>query len=157
MERLDAEGRIWYPTSTDKRPRLKRYLDEMPGTLVGDFWGDISPINSQAMERIGYPTQKPVALLERIIRASSNEGDLVLDCVCGSGTSAVASEQLSRRWIAADLGRFAIHTTRKRVLGLANVRRIVDARRHRRRPAILAATYPIAAVVAAVFSTRCIA
>jgi len=66
MAKLDAEGRIWYPDSKDKRPRLKRYLDEMPGTLVGDVWSDINPINSQAKERVGYPTQKPRGLLERI-------------------------------------------------------------------------------------------
>jgi DNA modification methylase len=125
MESLDQEGRIWYPDSLEKRPRLKRYLDEMPGTLSGDVWADINPINSQAQERVGYPTQKPEALLERIIAASSNEGDLVLDCVCGSGTTAVVAEKLGRRWIAADLGRFAIHTTRKRLLGIPEVKPFV--------------------------------
>jgi len=121
MASLDEEGRIWYPDSMDKRPRLKRYLDEMQGTLSGDVWSDINPINSQAQERVGYPTQKPEALLERIIRASSNEGDLVLDCVCGSGTTAVVAEKLGRRWITGDLGRFAIHTTRKRLLSIPDV------------------------------------
>jgi DNA modification methylase len=125
MAALELEGRIWYPDSKDKRPRLKRYLDEMPGTLSGDVWSDINPINSQAQERVGYPTQKPEALLERIILASSNEGDLVLDCVCGSGTTAVVAEKLGRRWIAADLGRFAIHTTRKRLLGIGDVKPFV--------------------------------
>jgi len=125
MEKYEEEGRIWYPDSMEKRPRLKRYLEDMPGTLIGDVWTDINPINSQATERIGYPTQKPEALLERILTASSNEGDLVLDCVCGSGTTAVVAEKLGRRWIAADLGRFAIHTTRKRLLGIADVRPFV--------------------------------
>jgi adenine-specific DNA-methyltransferase len=118
MQRLEDEGRIWYPNSTSKRPRLKRYLDEMPGNLITDVWVDIKPINSQAEERTGYPTQKPIALIERIISASTNEDDLVADVFCGSGTTAVAAERLGRRWIAADLGRFAIHTTRKRLLNV---------------------------------------
>jgi hypothetical protein len=71
MERLDAEGRIWYPDSTGKRPQLKRYLDEMAGTLATNVWTDIAPINSQAKERLGYPTQKPLAPLERILAAAS--------------------------------------------------------------------------------------
>ena len=75
MTKLDEEGRIWYPDKPRQRPRLKRYLNEMPGNVVDNVWTDISPINSQAKERIGYPTQKPLALLERIIRASSNEGE----------------------------------------------------------------------------------
>jgi len=125
MAQLDAEGRIWYPTVMSKRPRLKRYLDENKGELVDNLWTDISPVNSQAQDRTGYRTQKPASLLERIIQASSNEGDLVLDCVCGSGTTAVAAEKCGRRWIAADLGRFAIHTTRKRLLSIPNVRPFV--------------------------------
>ena len=76
-------------------------------------------------EAVGYPTQKPEALLDRIIKASSNEGDLVLDCFCGSGTTAAVAEKLNRRWIACDLGRFAIHTTRKRLLSIPNVRPFV--------------------------------
>jgi len=125
MARLDAEGRIWYPTVRSKRPRLKRYLDENKGELLDNLWTDISPVNSQAQDRTGYRTQKPASLLERIIQASSNEGDLVLDCVCGSGTTAIAAEKLNRHWIAADLGRFAIHTTRKRLLSIPNVRPFV--------------------------------
>ncbi len=72
MAKLDAEGRIWYPGSKSKRPQLKRYLDEMAGAVAGNVWADISPINSRARERLGYPTQKPEALLERIVVASSN-------------------------------------------------------------------------------------
>jgi hypothetical protein len=79
-------------------------------------------VNSQAIERLGYPTQKPEALLDRIIKASSNEGDVVLDCFAGSGTTVAVAEKLNRRWIACDLGRFAIHTTRKRLLGIEGVR-----------------------------------
>jgi SAM-dependent methyltransferase len=84
-------------------------------TKVGDVW-EVPYINPVAQERLGYDTQKPEALLDRVIRASSDEGDLVLDCFCGSGTTAAVAEQLGRQWIACDLGRFAIHTTRKRLL-----------------------------------------
>jgi len=122
MQRLHDEGRIWYPDSKDKRPQLIRYLDESLGQPVTSVWTDISPVNSQAAERVNYDTQKPTALLERIIKASSNESDLVLDCFAGSGTTAVVAEKLNRRWIACDLSRFAIHTTRKRLLGIPNVR-----------------------------------
>ncbi|CAN2044537.1 adenine-specific DNA-methyltransferase [Candidatus Magnetomoraceae bacterium gMMP-1] len=95
-----------------------RYLDESKGKVVGDIWIDISPVNSQAKERINYPTQKPKALLERIIKASSNEGDIVSDFFCGSGTTAAVAEKLGRKWICTDLGKFAIHTTRKRMIGV---------------------------------------
>jgi len=86
-------------------------------TIAPDVW-EINYINSQATERIDYPTQKPEALLERIIKASSNEGDLVADFFCGSGTTAAVAEKLGRKWIATDLGRFAIHTTRKRMINV---------------------------------------
>ena len=125
MTKLDAQGRIWYPTDKSKRPRLKRYLDESKGRIIDNLWLDIPPVNSQAQDRTGYRTQKPDALLERIITASSNPGDLVLDCFVGSGTTAVVAEKLGRRWIACDLGRFAIHTTRKRLLAVPDVRPFV--------------------------------
>lgn len=120
MDELDAQGRIYKPEDKTKRPRLKRYLDENEGRAVDDLWTDIAPVNSQADERKGsdYPTQKPLALLERIIMASSNEGDLVLDCFSGSGTTPVAAEQLNRRWIAMDCGKLAIYTTQRRLLAL---------------------------------------
>lgn len=124
MERLDAEGRIWYPDTKLKRPRLKRYLDEMPGTLLTNVWTDIDPINSQARERLGYPTQKPVALLERILEASSNPGDVVLDPFCGCGTALIASQKLGRRWIGIDITYLAIAVMRARLkdtFGLADV------------------------------------
>ncbi|KGE89162.1 MAG: site-specific DNA-methyltransferase [Phaeodactylibacter xiamenensis] len=114
MERYEKEGRIYY-TKTGT-PRYKQYLEEMPGVPCQDIWTDIYAVNSQASERIGYPTQKPEALLERIIQASSNEGDLVADFFCGSGTTAAVAEKLNRKWLATDLGRFAIHTTRKRMI-----------------------------------------
>jgi hypothetical protein len=119
---LDEAGRIYKPADKSKRPRLKRYLEENEGHLVDDVWDDIPPVNSQAMERTGYDTQKPLALLERIIEASSRPGDLVADVFCGSGTTLVAAERLDRRWIGCDLGRFAIHTTRKRLLSMPDCR-----------------------------------
>jgi adenine-specific DNA-methyltransferase len=118
MEELDRQGRLYFPSDPGGRIRLKRYLDETPGQIAQNLWVDISPINSQAKESEGYATQKPEALLERIIKASSNEGDLVADFFCGSGTTAAVAEKLGRKWIATDLGKFAIHTTRKRLIGV---------------------------------------
>ena len=94
------------------------YLDEVEGDIVDSVWDDIPPVNPQAKERVNFPTQKPEALLERIIKASSNEGDLVADFFCGSGTTAAVAEKLGRKWIVADLGKFGIHTTRKRMIGV---------------------------------------
>ncbi|MCC6465979.1 MAG: site-specific DNA-methyltransferase, partial [Planctomycetes bacterium] len=115
MEEMYKAGRVVQP-SPGAVPRYKRYLDEMPGVPLQDLWLDVNAINSQAIEAVGYATQKPEPLLERIIKVSSNAGDIVLDCFCGSGTTAAVAEKLGRRWIACDLGRYAIHTTRKRLL-----------------------------------------
>ena len=104
-------------TNTGK-PRVKRYLDDSQGSPIEDIWTDIFPLNSQAIEALGYPTQKPEDLLERIIKASSNEGDLIADFFCGSGTTAAVAEKLGRKWITTDLGRFSVHTTRKRLIGV---------------------------------------
>ena len=106
MRELDEQGRIHY-TRTGAAEYI-RYLDEMPGVPLQDIWDDISPINSQAKERLGYPTQKPLALLERIIQASSNPGDLVLDPFCGCGTAVAAAQKLDRRWIGIDITHLAI-------------------------------------------------
>jgi DNA modification methylase len=125
MEQYDREGRLFFPSSKEGAIRLKMFLDESPGVPVQDLWTDIKKLESSSIERLGYETQKPEALLERIIRASSDEGDLVLDCFCGSGTTPTVAEKLGRRWIACDLGRFAIHTTRKRLLSIDNVRPFV--------------------------------
>jgi adenine-specific DNA-methyltransferase len=103
-------------------PQYKRYRDELKGKAVSDIWDDIDRINPVGSERLGYPTQKPEALLERIIKSSSNQGDLILDCFAGSGTTAAVAEKLGRCWIACDLSRFAIHTTRKRLLSIPDVR-----------------------------------
>ena len=104
-------------------PLKKQYFDEMKGIKVGTLWDDIYPVNSQAKEKVNYPTQKPEALLKRIIKASSNEGDLVADFFCGSGTTAAVAEKLGRKWIVTDLGKFAIHTTRKRMIGVQRQRK----------------------------------
>ena len=116
MTEWDKQGRLYFPTEPDGRIRLKRYLDETPGQIAQNLWVDISPINSQAREAQGYKTQKPEALLERIIQASSNEGDVVADFFVGSGTTAAVAEKLGRKWIATDLGKFGVHTTRKRLI-----------------------------------------
>ena len=121
MEDLYKQGRI-VQTKPGTVPAQKRYADEMPGVPLQDLWLDIKPIQAQAAERIGYDTQKPESLLERLVRLSSKEDDLVLDCFVGSGTTAVVAEKLRRRWIACDLGRFAIHTTRKRLLSIPSVK-----------------------------------
>ena len=116
FERLKKENRL-IVTSGGKY-RYKIYLDEIEGVLIDTLWMDLSAVNSQAFQATGYATQKPEALLERIIKASSNEGDLVADFFCGSGTTAAVAEKLGRKWILSDLGKFGIHTTRKRMIGV---------------------------------------
>jgi DNA modification methylase len=121
---LDENGKR-YQTQSYRGGRQDRanmqeryYLDEEKGRPVSNVWTDISYIQSTAKELTGYATQKPEALLERIIKASSHEGDLVADFFCGSGTTAAVAEKLGRKWIASDLGKFAIHTTRKRMISV---------------------------------------
>jgi hypothetical protein len=121
LDRLDAEERIHWPKNGV--PRLKRYEDEYEGMVIQDIWTDINKIHNQSVDQTGYDTQKPEALLERIIKASSNEGDLVADFFVGSGTTAAVAEKLGRKWIAADLGKFGIHTTRKRLIGVQRERK----------------------------------
>ncbi len=113
MKKLENEGRIYY--TKNGVPRYKRYLDEMPGMPISDLWMDIARVNSQAIEKENYPTQKPEALLERIIKASSNPGSLVLDCFMGSGTTQAVALKLGRRFIGADINLGAIQTTTKRL------------------------------------------
>ena len=96
-------------------PRLRHFLEDMPGIPLSDTWDDIPPINSQAQERLGYPTQKPRALLERIIAASSNPGDVVLDPFCGCGTAVDAAQKLGRQWIGIDVTHLAIGLIEKRM------------------------------------------
>jgi hypothetical protein len=116
LEELDSKKLIYW--NSEGVPELKYYEDEAKGVYVPDFWDDIDVINSMAMEYQNYMTQKPETLLERIILASSNPDDLVADVFGGSGTTAAVAERLGRRWITSDLGRFAIHTTRKRLIEL---------------------------------------
>jgi len=115
MEKLDAEGRLHFPKKKDGRIQLKRYLDEMPGMPVGSIWDDIQPVQAQAAERLGYPTQKPLELLERIIQASSNEGDTVLDPFCGCGSAIAASQKLNRKWIGIDVTHLSISLMKYRL------------------------------------------
>jgi site-specific DNA-methyltransferase (adenine-specific) len=117
VEKLDdlyAGGRIYLPADGGW-PRLIRYEDESKGRAVGDVWDDIPPINMRARERLGYPTQKPVALLERIIAASSKEGDLILDPFCGCGTTIEAAERAGRQWIGIDVAIHAIKVIEARL------------------------------------------
>jgi site-specific DNA-methyltransferase (adenine-specific) len=115
LDKLDAAGRVYWPDKEGAWPYLKQFLDESSGMPVQDVWDDISPINSQAKERLGYPTQKPVALLERIINASSSPGDLVLDPFCGCGTTIDAAEKLGRKWIGIDITQLAMTLIKKRL------------------------------------------
>jgi site-specific DNA-methyltransferase (adenine-specific) len=115
MERLDREGRLHFPKKPTGRIQLKRYLDEMPGQPCTNSWEDIPPIHALTAERLGYPTQKPVALLERIIQASSKEGDVVLDPFCGCGTTIHAAQKLKRQWIGIDITHLAISLIEKRL------------------------------------------
>jgi hypothetical protein len=123
IDKLSVEGRI--VLTSKGRPQYKRYLDENPGKVIQAIWTDVNPVNSQAVEDTKYSTQKPEDLLERIVKASSNENDLLLDCFCGSGTTAVVAEKLKRRWITCDLGRYSIHTTRKRLLSISGIKPFV--------------------------------
>jgi hypothetical protein len=121
MRKYEAEGRLDYTGSG--LVRYKYYLDEMPGLQVQSIWGDVNKIHHLANERLDYPTQKPEAFLSRIISTSTDPGDLVADFFGGSGTTAAVAEKLGRRWIVSDLGKFAIHTTRKRLIGVQRERK----------------------------------
>ncbi|MGB8930820.1 MAG: DNA methyltransferase [Anaeromyxobacteraceae bacterium] len=116
MKQLDKDGLLYFP-ERGERIRLKRFLDDK-GMPLMSVWTDIPPVNSQAAERLGYPTQKPVALLQRVIEASCPPGGLVLDCFAGSGTTAEAAERQGCSWIGIDNGKFAIHLARKRLIQL---------------------------------------
>jgi DNA modification methylase len=115
LDKLDEAGMIYWPEKKGGWPRFKKYLDAAKGVPLQDVWTDISPINSQAQERLGYPTQKPEALLERIITSSSNEGDVVLDPFCGCGTTIAAAQRLKRRWIGIDITSLAFTLIRHRL------------------------------------------
>lgn len=115
LEELDGEGRIYWAKGGTGWPQYKRYRDELKGLAVGDIWDDIDKINPKAAERLGYPTQKPLALLERIIEASSDEADLVLDPFCGCGTTIDAAQKLGRKWIGIDVTYISVDLIEKRL------------------------------------------
>lgn len=115
MELWDKEGRLYFPKKSDGRIQRKRFLDELEGKPVQNLWDDIEMISSQSAERLGYPTQKPEALLERIIKASSNEGDVVLDAYCGCGTTVAVAQKLNRQWIGIDITYQSISLILKRL------------------------------------------
>jgi DNA modification methylase len=121
MQKLHDEGNIYYPADSEgnydysKRPALKRYLNEQKGQLLGNIWTDIQNVQSQSSERIGYPTQKPEALLERIIKMASNEGDVVLDPFMGGGTTIAVADRLNRQWIGVDQSAMAVKVTELRL------------------------------------------
>ncbi len=116
MRKYEKEKRLYY--TRNGVPRIKRYLDEMPGLVMQDVWLKVFPVNSQADERVDYPTQKPEALLDVLVRASTKPGDLVIDAFAGSGTTGAIAEKLGRRWIMIDCGKLAIYTMQKRMLNL---------------------------------------
>ena len=126
LEEHDRKGRLHWPKKAGGVPRLKKYLSEYEGVPLQDIWTDISKIHNQSSELTGYSTQKPESLLERILNTSSNEGDLVADFFCGSGTTAAVAEKLERKWLVTDLGKFAIHTTRKRLIQVQRERKAAD-------------------------------
>jgi site-specific DNA-methyltransferase (adenine-specific)/adenine-specific DNA-methyltransferase len=121
LDALDEAGRIFWPRRTDGMPMLKRYLDEAPGIPELDVITDVRPLNNVNAERVGYPTQKPIELVQRVVGATSDPGDIVLDAFVGSGTSLVAANTMEgpRRWIGIDSGKFAIYVTQARLLQTA--------------------------------------
>ncbi len=116
LDKLDAEGRVHWPGRDGGMPRLKQYPEDLRGVPLQDVWTDIRPLHNLSRERLHYPTQKPLSLLERIVRASSNPGDLVLDPFCGCGTAVHAAQALGRRWIGIDITFLAIGLIRRRML-----------------------------------------
>jgi adenine-specific DNA-methyltransferase len=118
MMELDSQNRLIFPEDKNGRIQYKQYLDEMEGIKLQDLWTDIYAVNPVAKERADYPTQKPEALLERIIKMATNEGDIVCDFFVGSGTTPAVAEKNGRKWICSDLGKFSIHTARKRLIGV---------------------------------------
>jgi DNA modification methylase len=116
LDKLDAAGKIHWPLKKGGVPMLKRYADEQPGVPLQDVWTDLPPLHNLAAERLGYPTQKPESLLERIIRSSSEEGQIVLDPFCGCGTTVAVAQRLGRRWIGIDITYLAIDLIQKRLL-----------------------------------------
>jgi site-specific DNA-methyltransferase (adenine-specific) len=122
MQKYDREGHLHFPTKPTGALRLRMYADESSGERLQNIWDDISPIGAQAAERLGYPTQKPITLLERIINASSNPNDIVLDAFCGCGTALVAAENLGRQWIGIDISPTACRVMAKRLRDCCHIK-----------------------------------
>ena len=120
MQAFHDAGQIYYRTTG--MPMLKHYLDEMPGVTLQTFWDDIDPVISGSAERLGYPTQKPLALLDRIVRSSSNPGDILLDAFCGCGTALVSAQNLERKWIGIDISPTACRVMANRLEAVCNMR-----------------------------------
>lgn len=118
LDQMDAQGVIHWPAKLGGMPMFRRYADTMPGVPLPDVWTDIPPIHNLSRERIGYPTQKPIALLDRIISVSSNPGDVVFDAFCGCGTSVVAAALANRRWVGIDISRTACRLIAERLASL---------------------------------------
>jgi len=116
LDVLDAAGKVHWPVKSGGMPRLKQYPEDLPGVPLQDVWVGLRPLHNLASERLGYPTQKPEALLERIITASTNPGDVVLDAFCGCGTTISAAEKLGRRWIGIDITHLAVNLIRHRLV-----------------------------------------
>jgi site-specific DNA-methyltransferase (adenine-specific) len=127
LDQMDAIGRIVWPKKQGGTPTFKQYMDDMPGAQVQDIWGDIPPIGAQAAERLGYPTQKPVALLDRIIRSSCPEGGVVLDPFCGCGTTVAAAQALGRPWIGIDITHLAITLIKQRLKDSFGIEQVIRA------------------------------
>lgn len=136
LERLNGEGRIYWPRKGGW-PRYRRYLDEVKGTQLQDVWTDLDPVNSMAKERLGWETQKPLALLERIIVASSNPGDVVLDPFCGCGTALEAAQRLGREWIGIDITWLAIAVISQRMQKAFDLKEIVVDNEPKERASVL--------------------
>ncbi len=126
LDKLDDAGLIHWPEKAGGMPQGRRYLDDAPGIPLQDVWTDIKPLHNIAEERLGYPTQKPVALLERIISASSNEGDIVLDPFCGCGTTIDAAQRLKREWLGIDITHLAVGLIKHRLLGSLGAKPGID-------------------------------
>lgn len=142
LEALDEQGMIHWPKKQGGMPRLKQYADMMPGVPVQSVWTDIRPLHNLSRERLGYPTQKPVALLDRIINASSNPNDIVLDAFCGCGTALVAAQNLGRQWIGIDISPTACRVMAKRLRDVCNMKESEPLWKSRRTDAFVVRDLP---------------
>lgn len=126
MKKLDADGRLVFPKSKEGRINKKQYLNELKGMPIENIWSDINMVRKQSAESCGWPTQKPVALLERILKFSSNEGDMVFDCFAGCGTAMHAAQVLKRKWVGIDISPTAMKVNKKRLEEMDAKVQIVD-------------------------------